>query len=188
MKISNYKKIIFLGSIFVILSLFVALLYISGFNKYSTIKFDDEVVAIKYTTLEKLPIDLNYTYAKVKYPVSDKTGTISVDGKFYFTVNYNKTDATPANPTVSVKMLLHCDWIKDYNYTGSSTIYNTPPSAGNFTISVKQKLPQSPLLFVKVTAPTLYIRVKITSNGTTTDYYIKDTKIMHNLKNVIVED
>lgn len=170
----NRLKIVTLSFIVILPLALVFTAYIGSYTANRKVYFDQEITEetemIKgFMTLDEIDaFSLNVIWNELKHPTTLPDSDELSGGYFKFHVSYEtKENYTVKN--VSVIPVLQTDW-KDIRYIGNSwTIKTTEQtSSSDFkSVSFNHELPFSPLLFVTVSEPNLYMKISytVTSGG-----------------------
>ncbi len=164
--ISKYRKIIFLTLFFVLLPVILVIGIYSGTKANGEkIRFSEEGAVVKASKIEDVSgfnefnLTIKYTEIAPLYDTEDKDKKIG--NKYTFTITYNKNLHDISN--VSVTGVLVAPW---NTYQELKTPQNlTEGRSHSMVFDFKKETPYSPLWFVNVDYPILYLEVKYTLAG-----------------------
>jgi hypothetical protein len=183
----KYKIIIFLSVLLILGLLALVLVYTIPYSKNKKVHFDGEVTETtqyitKFQKSTKFKdFNLNITWNTFVKPTKNDNGDLT-GGQYSFIFKYENTSGATIN-SVEITPVLQTPWI-DHRSLGSQvaiSLNNTTTS----TIPYNYELPVWPLWFVKVSDPTLYLKIVVTKPGATPTYTITETYyVRYSLKNI----
>lgn len=163
----KYRLLITLLSIFILIPvIFVIALYVGDYLKYKKVSFDDQVITqFESTSLtyeqETLHEEINLVntdlIVKIKLEsilvpeYSDETGNYVFKSKYEEVPNKSVSN-------VRITMILQTDWMDAKSQPYQTSLAKSYGSSTQMLI-FSEMLPTSPLLFVKVERPHLYVKV-----------------------------
>lgn len=162
----KYRMIIIIASFFILVPIvFVVSLYLGDYLRNKDVNFgdiraknikDSTLVIEESTSHEVITLDSNDLTVSIKLKSILKPEYIDEVGNYKFKVKY----ATKNNKSISnlsVSLVLHTQWIdttSDVKAVNPSTSYGSDQS-----ITYSHILPRTPLPFVTITSPDLYVMV-----------------------------
>lgn len=183
---------VFVWSFAIIIPMTLILLaYVGTYLNHQKVHFDRELTAntefVKdFIRPDESPyLNLFLTWEQLRYPNYDEGTDQYYNGYYLFNIWYEPKLNYQIN-SISVTPMLKTDWMDYRSLGGETPIYTT---SRMLQVSFDYMLPQSPLWFVTVDAPNLYLRVDInmTLAGTSTvqTSYVKYDLSKMNPNNVI---
>jgi hypothetical protein len=137
--------------------------YVGSYTANRSVYFDSEITeeSVKINDFVKADeikgIDLNITWDALKRPTADENGILK-NGYYRFILYYLPKNSYQIE-SVTITPVLQTDW-KSYRSVGMQRNLTTD----DLTVSLdfNFELPESPLLFVTINDPNLYLRVDYT--------------------------
>lgn len=153
-----------LSMFFILIPIVLVLIaYIGTYTNQKKIHFDqtatEETVYIKkFVNPDELDaLSLNLTWYELRHPVADVNGDLS-GGTYTFDIFYTAKDNYDI-VSVSVTPVLKTPWTNLRSIGSLTSVYT---SSRRMTIPFNYNLPVTPLWFVDVTDPILYLKVDYT--------------------------
>jgi hypothetical protein len=133
--------------------------YITNKSVYFDSEITEESVKVKdFMDADELKgISLNIEWDAFKKPTENAEGEL-VDGYYRFSMSYTRNSNYDIG-SVKITPVLQTDW-KSYRSVGIQR--NLSTNDASFSIDFNYELPKSPLLFVTIEDPNLYLKVEYT--------------------------
>ena len=137
--------------------------YVGSYTANNAVYFDQEITEnsekiSEFLTIEDLDaLSLNIEWDELKKPSENEEGVL-YNGYYKFNVSYTPNTNYQIE-SVEVTPVLKTDW-KNYRSVGNKTDITTTYSS--FLVNFNYELPTSPLLFVSIDEPHLYLKVEYT--------------------------
>jgi|GEM_PF-6116315 len=145
---------------------FVATLYLVMYFSHNTFTFseDGNDPNFTYSSVEDLPINLRIHYTRTEAP------TEIIPGSLIFYTGYTRKDIPITS--VTAFFILHTHWQDTTSRTRVNLNTYNDANPRETKITYNHHLPLTPLWFIHIVSPNLYIKLEILSNGVTSTYFL----------------
>lgn len=150
-----------LGLLFVVVIplILVIFMYVQSYTRSQRVSFDtsssDPMYVNEFIAIDELKgLSLDVEWDVLQLPTSNEQGELT-GGYYRFKIRYNPDENTSIS-SVSVTPVLQTDWA-DLSVVGETI--NLTTAYTDMLIEFNHTLPISPLFFVKVTDPNLYLKL-----------------------------
>ena len=168
-----YMRIIGWILVIILPATLIASTYISTYRDSLKVSFEPEITdssvfISQFIDIDDIQlIDLEIDWLEFKRPIRNTEGEL-INGSYTFQIAYQENSNNSINQ-VMVTPVLQTKWL-DVREAGSQQIIGNAFSS--FKIDFNYEMPQTPLYFINVTEPTLYLKVTIVQT-------IADNQIHH---------
>ena len=181
-----YRLPIMIIGLLLVAIIVVSSIYLARYAQTSKISFTSRSAGKELEYETKISTLSDISHFNLSYELVKQKRTKD-DNPDYYKVEFKYNDVYVGRiQTIRLTLLVHQTWVKDgYDFLSSTVTYNTSSTTPSSTVTVNytHELPTNPMLFIKTTHPTLYIKVEVYyKDDTPYKYYVlRDFSILGNL-------